>query len=499
MKEIAKKIFVLLIVLGLNIDSVNAATTWYLTNNSHPTISALSMEAGFSGSTSKYILRRPSAGETLFTNSSSLNGWATSGVFPSGTIMPAGNWTFTITCRTNSSSGWYPRIKIYDSDYNLIHTTTSPNICDVDTWVANTWTDYVPSFSLGPNDLYGIQLFSYRTSSGNRRDRIRIASGENNYVIDPYVPVSYSPYTRSWRWYDDENSLTPNVALGGEQVTPTGMYNKNKIRLRETVVETGGGSQTGRKKLQFSSDAVNFTDVGEIGSGEVWEYCDGGGTDDSLVSGILLSTSNTFGPYVESGTSASSFTHSPYEAAEYDFCLQENNALVNTTYYFRMIDVVSGAIVYPDATYFWPNITIGNHALNLEVDPNIALGDINMESAPGPLTAGFSNMYVRDYTGSGAGWSVTATATDLTDGLGNNVAIDNLSINLQNISAVYAETTGGINLGGGQLSNTTPINVATASVGSGAGNFLINGQFSLNVPVATVPGNYSSTLTLTIS
>ncbi|MBU0648191.1 hypothetical protein KJ855_03345 [Patescibacteria group bacterium] len=311
------------------------------------------------------------------------------------------------------------------------------------------------------------------------------------------LPI-YLAKTRSWRWYDDENSVNPGVAFAGENVTPTGMYNHNQVRLRETVVETGGGNKVGRKKIQYSSDSVNFADVGEISSGAVWAYCDGGGVDNSLVSAILLSTSLTGGPYVESGTASSSFNHVANSIVEYDFCLQENYALVNSTYYFRIVDVSSGTPILPDATYNWPSITISNHSKTLEIDANFALDSINMDNAPGPMTGAFDNLIIRDYGGSLAGWSVTATATDLTDGT-NIIGIDNLTMMASSINPLLAENTSGISLGNDTLSNTAPLNVATASSGNGAGNFAVDGGFSLYVPIATVPGNYNSTITLTIS
>jgi len=487
-----------LFILIISWNNVQAATTRYFTNEYHDTLGSSYrwLKDSYSGANNTYSESGNFTGEGQFSNGTSSDRWAVT-LFPSNITLPAGTWNFSIYGNT-SKKEWYPRLKIYNSDGNLIHTTTSPNPIDSSSYMTVSWTDSVPSFNVGSGNYYTVEVYTYRNSSGNRTDRFRIINA-SNFIIDTYTPVIYHALTRSWRWYDDQASLTPNVALGGEQATPTGMYNHNQVRLRETVIETDGASQTGRKRLQFSSDAVNFTDVGEIGSGAVWAYCNGGGTDDTLVPSLLLSTSNTFGPFVESGTAASSYTHSAYAAAEYDFCLQENNALVNTTYYFRMIDVVSGQVIYPDATYFWPNITISNHGLNLEIDPNFSLSTINMDDAPGPTTGSFGNMYIRDYTGAGGGWSVTATATDFSDGLGHVMTIDNLTMTSQNVAAIYAESTAGIILGGGQLSNTTPINVATAGNGNGTGNFVVDGDFSLYVPIATVPGNYTSTVTVTVS
>jgi len=502
------KYFVIICLCFLGVEVVSA-DTWYATNQTHPTLGSAAnyLNSVFSGSSTTYSVAA-NVGENLFTNSTTNNVWAPA-VFPSGTTMPAGTWTFTVRGRRQSSGsygGWYPRVKIYDSSMTLIYTSTATT--QITTTGSNgqtvTWTDSLPSFALGSQNVYYIRYYAYRTTgNSNRKDYLLInrqsSTTNDTKIIDSYYPVSYLAVSRSWRWYDDENSLNPNIAYAGENTTPTGMYNQNKVRLRETIAEIGGASQTGRKKIQYSTDGINFGDVGAIGSGEVWSYCDGGGTDDSLISSLLLSTSNTYGPFVENGTASSSYNHAANTAAEYDFCLQENYALVNTTYYFRAVSITTGTAILPDSGYNWPSITISDHSLSLAIDSSFDLEEINMDDAPGPTTGVFDNLYIRDYRGSNLGWSVTATATDFTDGVGNTIDINNLSIDSSNISAIYAENTSGINLGSGVLSTSVPLNIATANNGYGQGNYKINGNMSLLIPIATVPGSYSTMMTITIS
>lgn len=500
-----------LLLIWLIIFSADSAlaNTWYATNQTHSTLGGLSrwLNSVFSGSAASYGVTS-NAGENLFSNSTTNNTWAPT-AFPAGSMMPAGTWTFTVRGRRSnpgSYGGWYPRVKIYDSGLNLIYTSTATT--QITSTATNgqtiTWTDNLPGFALGAQNVYFVRYYSYRTTgASNRTDYLLInrqsSTSNDTKVIDPYTPPTYLARSRGWRWYDDESSLNPNIAYAGENIAPTGMYNHNQIRLRETITEIGGASQGGRKKIQYSSDSVNFTDVGEIGSGAVWAYCNGGGTDDNLVSSLLVSTSSTFGPYVETGIGSSTFNHAAGSSVEYDFCLQENFALVNTTYYFRVVSVTTGVPILPDTGYNWPSILISDHNLSLSVDSNFSLNQINMDDAPGPTIGVFDNLIIRDFRGTSAGWSVTATANDFSDGNGNIIPIDNLSINSSAISPVYAESVLGIVLGNGNLSNTLPLNLATAGNGNGVGNFKINGNLSLLIPIATVPGNYSSVMTITIS
>lgn len=476
-----------------------SASTWNFTNNIHPSVSARYLQSSFSGSNNTYSGTGNFTGERLLTNGTSTNRWTTE-TFSGNVTIPAGTWTFSVVGNSsNTTRGWYPRIKIYDSSNTLIYTSTSPNYITGSTYQTNTWTDSVPAFNVGPGLYYSIEVWRYHTIGANRTERLRINSTDANYIIDTYVPSYYTPKTRSWHFYDDHTPETPSISYAPENNTPNNMYNHNDIRLRLSIAETGGVSQTGRIRLQFSSDGISYSDVGEIGSGAVWAYCDGGGADDNLVSSLLVSSSTNYGPFIESSTAASTFNHVAYQTAEFDYCLQENFAYTDSTYYFRAFHNTTGLPILPDSGYIQPNINISNHNKILEIGASFNLDAINLDDAPGPTNGSFNDLFIRDYTGALLGWSATATATDFTDGLGNSITIDNLTMSSQTISPQLAESTSGITLGNGTLSNTVPLNIATASSGYGAGNFTINGTFSLYIPIATAPGSYTSVMTLTLS
>lgn len=473
------------------------ANTWYFTTSNHNTLTGYRwLTNPYTGTANTYSVTGNFTGERRFANGTTSNRWATT-VFPSNVTLPAGTWSFAIYGNTTNRR-WFPRIKIYDSAGTLIYTTTSPTAITSATYTTVTWTDTIPSFSVGTGNFYAVEVWVYRTQTGNTTHNFRI-NNPINYIIDTYVPPVYQPQSKGWRFYDDAPSLNPGTAYSGENSPPIEIYNQNNLRLRLTLAEIGGLSQTGRKKLQYSTDGINFTDLGEIGSGAIWRYCDGGGTDDQLTSQLLISSSTSFGPFVESGTAASTYNHPALSNAEFDFCLQNNNASPNTIYYFRVYDVASNQPAPAFSGYNFPSLTTSTYNLNLSISASFNLNTINMNDAPGPTTGTFNNLIIKDFRGNAPGWTVTATGTDFSDGLGNSIPITNLTMTSQNIAPLYAESTAGIILNGGSLSTTIPINLASATTGNGAGNFTVSGNFSLNIPIATVPGTYSSIITITIS
>ena len=46
-----------------------------------------------------------------------------------------------------------------------------------------------------------------------------------------------TPRTQNWRWYDDEESVTPTVDLAVENSAPVDVANENIVKLRVSVAE----------------------------------------------------------------------------------------------------------------------------------------------------------------------------------------------------------------------------------------------------------------------
>lgn len=160
-----------------------------------------------------------------------------------------------------------------------------------------------------------------------------------------YAMTPYSPWTRNWRWYDDETSATPVTPLANENTSAT-VIQGNMVRLRFQAAELGGMAATAsRKKLQYTSCAdpnaltCVWTDVDVQAGAGIWRYADGAGVDDTTFTTTVLTGSDATGAYIENGTAASTFGHgaagSTSDIPEWDYAVQNNTAPA-ATYYFRM-------------------------------------------------------------------------------------------------------------------------------------------------------------------
>ena len=192
------------------------------------------------------------------------------------------------------------------------------------------------------------------------------------YLDWPQIRTApFSPATRNWRWYDDEVSITPTVALAAENTSPINIANGNTVRLRVTTRETKNVTQTNaRFKLQFSeySTFSSTTDVAATTSctgSSLWCYANGPGNDNGVISTKVLSDSDTCvagvgngcGTFVESTSSLLGYTHVQSAAPEYDFTVQSNGPRVNRTYFFRLFDTANGTAVPLDVGASYPSLT----------------------------------------------------------------------------------------------------------------------------------------------
>ncbi len=166
----------------------------------------------------------------------------------------------------------------------------------------------------------------------------------------------FTPKSQNWRWFDDETSETPTLALAAENTAPTNIANQNIIKLRLTIKETANATSTNQKfKLQFSefsdfsqgvSDAV---EISNCVANSLWCYASGAGADNTLITTKVLSDAdacsgslgNGCGTHNTSGTSTSSFSAPAGAATEYEFTIKQAGARANATYFFRAFDVTN--------------------------------------------------------------------------------------------------------------------------------------------------------------
>lgn len=159
-----------------------------------------------------------------------------------------------------------------------------------------------------------------------------------------------------------------------------------------------------------------------------------------------------------------------------------------------------------DATTVTFNLT-GN---GLAIDAPLSA---SANGAPAPLsqvTATLGSTTVSDQRGSLAGWTVTATASDLVDGT-KTIPASAMRWNAVEPTAVVDNALGTLGSvlngnvrvvsagAGGVFGGATPVVVALATPGFGTGSYSYGGSITLTVPLGAQAGNYSSTVTQTVA
>ncbi len=105
-----------------------------------------------------------------------------------------------------------------------------------------------------------------------------------------------------------------------------------------------------------------------------------------------------------------------------------------------------------------------------------------------------------DATGTGAGWNVTVSATDLT-AAGGTITVDNLKLQLLDVNIV---TVAGNAKPVSQVTSYQPLSgaalkILSAAVDTGMGTYTFPPDFRLNVPVDSVPGVYAASLIVSMN
>jgi len=132
--------------------------------------------------------------------------------------------------------------------------------------------------------------------------------------------------------------------------------------------------------------------------------------------------------------------------------------------------------------------------------PVIFSGTLNGENQTLTTAPGASTITITDATGSGAGWSLSASATQFSTEDGNHqLPADALTINESPVAGVTGEeselpaTTTQATL------TSTPAVILSAAEGTGMGKFEVNPTFSLDIPFDAYAGIYESTVTFTLA
>ncbi len=189
----------------------------------------------------------------------------------------------------------------------------------------------------------------------------------------------YNPASQNWKWFHDEENETPTYSAAPMNFAPNNFGQNNTAKLRIVFNELDGiTGQNIKIRLQYStysdfSGDIHF--VGENGSStSIWNYGNGAGEDNSLVSSTTLPDAAAFGTYNKSGISASSFAHTANTPVEYEFILRNNGAASGTVYYFRGYAVYYSVyrnfekpIAKNIGPYSYPSVTAGDGFVSLGI------------------------------------------------------------------------------------------------------------------------------------
>lgn len=140
-----------------------------------------------------------------------------------------------------------------------------------------------------------------------------------------------------YRWYDNENALTPTSAKAAENSSPDAPAAGGVLRLRMNLSAAAAFTSGLTFKLQFSnSTSSGFAD---IGTSTAWIFYDNGSVaDGATIVTTVLSGSNVGEVYSESNPSAASPSAIlSSQKAEWDWAIKNNSADTTSSWYFRAI------------------------------------------------------------------------------------------------------------------------------------------------------------------
>ena len=221
--------------------------------------------------------------------------------------------------------------------------------------------------------------------------------------------VGYEPLVTNWRWYDDENNVTPSSPLGNENETPSNVAFENALKLRLVLEESSGASGVDNKFVlqyseysDFSQDVFTLTSTTSCSGNSLWCYFDGAGTDNALIQSAVISNADSCVAGVGSGcgthNETTSSTTATYDqvaltSTEFEFTLVHDGARANTVYYFRLYDIVEDIPVEVAPTYSNPSLVTEGAAVSVAsagVASSTTIGDIvtDVDTTPTAISYG---------------------------------------------------------------------------------------------------------------
>ncbi|XOB42584.1 MAG: IPT/TIG domain-containing protein [Candidatus Nealsonbacteria bacterium] len=187
----------------------------------------------------------------------------------------------------------------------------------------------------------------------------------DTYTNYPKLTTATTTFTQNYyRFYDNADAIQPTIPKADENTAISNVATNDVIRIR-TSIQVGSSTlatSTQVFKLQYASttatcnSGLNWSDLGAISSGTIWRgYNNATPADGATITSTLLSISDVLGTYEEENNSTSNpKSASVGQDIEYDWVVQNNGAIANTGYCFRMVEsdntVLSTYNNYPKAT-----------------------------------------------------------------------------------------------------------------------------------------------------
>jgi len=252
----------------------------------------------------------------------------------------------------------------------------------------------------------------------------------NISVIFAKRTAVYEPQSYNWQWYADEEDEAPGTVYANENTAPPAVEMGKSIgfKLRVNFNEVGGvtGSDS-RKNLQYStSTSGSWTAVGSTSdTDKLFRYYNGGGNDNVTLSSTLLTGSSGLYIGIHNESSSANPNYSDQQAssiAEFEYCIENYDAVANTLYYFSFNDETAGQVpVYSGKSY--PSLTTASaYDLTISAPSAVDLGNWSIGSSAYAEYAFVTNeeITIRDNrgqtSGDSSGWSCTAEiSTELKD------------------------------------------------------------------------------------
>ncbi len=169
------------------------------------------------------------------------------------------------------------------------------------------------------------------------------------------IPSTVTLTERQYRWYRNEDNLTPTVPLASENTATSTPDVLGQIRLRMNLGDSGLTLVSGATfLLQYAT--VTSGPWTSVASSTAWTFLDNPGVaDGQIIVTTVLSASDVGESYGESNPSAASPNDVlPTQEGEWDWSLVNTSAATSSSWFFRMIQS-SGTVLDSYETY--PTLT----------------------------------------------------------------------------------------------------------------------------------------------